>query len=217
MSYVISFLSGKGGVTKSTQARATAVKFRKDDWEVGVLDIDLAQATFRKWNNRRQNHGFLPAMPVTAGTLRDLEGMKESGQYHLIIVDGAAYGSLDAVLAAEKSDLVVVGTRFSLDDMDSAVETINNLVLKGIPKERFCIVFSGVPEQRNDRNYEQAYEYLSQTGYHIVPGYIEMKNSVTYAHNVGQAMNEVQSPSLRAKIDAVLDGIVAHLETVTSK
>lgn len=217
MSYVVSFLSGKGGVTKTTKARALAVKFRQDEWEVGVLDIDTAQASFRKWNNRRVNNGIEPSMPVMAGTLRDLATMKESGEYHLIIVDGAAYGSLEARQAAEQSDLVVVGCRFSYDDMDSAVETINSLVLKGIPKERFCLVFSGVPEQRNDRNYEAAYAYLAQTGYYIVPGYIEMKNSITDAQNMGLAMNEIQFTSLREKIDHVMNGIVARLEAVTSE
>lgn len=217
MSYVVSFLGGKGGITKTTFARATSVKFRKDDWEVGALDIDTAQTSFVKWNKRRQANGIAPYFPVISGTLLDLPKMKAEGRYHLIVVDGAAYASKDAENVALQSDLVVVPCRFSYDDMDAAVETINNLVRKGVPKDKFCLVFSGVPEQRTESNYLSAREYLTQTPYFVAEGYIEQMNSITDAQNMGYAMNEVRYPSVRAKVDRVLDGIVARLETVTSE
>ncbi|EBJ6658330.1 hypothetical protein D0Q53_20655 [Salmonella enterica] len=217
MSYVVSFIGGKGGITKTTLARATAVRFRKDEWEVGALDIDTAQTSFVRWNKRRQANEITPHFPVIAGSVLDLPKLKDEGRYHLIIVDGAAYASKDAETVATQSDLIVVPCRFSYDDMDAAVETINNLVRRGVPKEKFCLVFSGVPEQRTESNYLSAREYLTQTPYFVAEGYIEQMNSITDAQNLGNAMNEVRYSSLRAKVDRVLDAIVARLETVTSE
>lgn len=217
MSYVLSFLSGKGGVTKTTKARAMAVKFRMDDWQTAVLDLDLGQNSFRKWNDRRDAYGHTPNLDVISGTLRDLEDLKASGKYHIIIVDGAAYGSRDTELAAMASNMVVVCCRFSLDDMESAVETMNALVLKGVPAERFCVVFSGVPEQRTAVNYANALEYMQKTPYFIANGFIEQKNCITDAQNMGLAMNEVRYPSVRTKVDQVLNSIVDRLETLTSE
>jgi chromosome partitioning protein len=215
MSYVITFLGGKGGITKTSLARATAIKFRQDDWLVGGLDIDTAQASLRRWNQRRHNSNIEPSFPVRAGSARDIATMKEEGQFHLIIADGAAYGSLESVLLAQSSDLIVVPCRFSIDDMESAVETMNRLVQKGIPVERFCVVFSGVPEQRSPVNYNNALEYMSQTPYFVAKGYVEQMNSITDAQNVGYAMNEVRYASLQKKIDIVLDSIVQRLEQIT--
>ncbi|EAM1616355.1 hypothetical protein EU642_22225 [Salmonella enterica] len=217
MAYAISFLSGKGGVTKTSLARAVTVKFRCDDWEVGVLDIDTAQASFRNWNDRRKKFGHTPAIDVISGTPNDLHDLKAAERHHLIVVDGAAYGSVDSVNVAQQSDMIVVSCRFSIDDMQSAVETMNSLVLKGIPKERFCVVFSGVPEQRSPVNYARAQAYMGKTPYYVVPGFIEQMNSITDAQNEGLAMNEIRYRTLRDKVDMVMDGIVARLEALTGE
>ncbi|EDY2030072.1 ParA family protein [Salmonella enterica] len=215
MSYVISFLGGKGGITKTTLARAVAVKFRLEDWLVGGLDIDTAQASFRRWNMRRQNSGITPELPVYAGTVGDIATMKQAEEFHLIIADGAAYASMDSYIVAEASDLIVVSCRFSIDDMESAVETMNGLVKRGVPVDRFCVVFSGVPEQRSTVNHDNAKAYMAQTPYFVADGYIEQMNSITDAQNVGYAMNEVRYASVQKKIDVVLSSIVDRLEQVT--
>ncbi|EJG5414309.1 hypothetical protein NAD41_000910 [Salmonella enterica] len=216
MSYVISFLSGKGGITKTTLARAISVKFTKDEWKVGGLDIDTAQASFHYWNTLRENNGITPTFDVMNGTPNDLPRLVAESRYHLIVVDGAAYGSMDSQKVAEQSDMIVVGCRFSIDDMKSAVETMNGLVRKGIPIDRFCVVFSGVPEQRTLTNYNNAAAYMAKTPYFVANGFIEQMNSITNAQNVGYAMNEVQYPSVREKIDVVLNNIVARMEQITA-
>ncbi|WP_340700532.1 ParA family protein [Vibrio harveyi] len=50
---IISFLSQKGGVTKSTLARAVAVAFAQNDWSVHLADMDWQQQTCGKWTARR--------------------------------------------------------------------------------------------------------------------------------------------------------------------
>ncbi|EKK5568066.1 hypothetical protein PN823_004486 [Enterobacter hormaechei] len=217
MTYSIAFLSGKGGITKTSMARGTAIHFRRAEWEVGGLDLDVAQASFRRWNERRQQYGNTPSLDVISGSVNDIDRLKASGLYHLLIVDGAAYGSLETEQVAKMVDLIVVGCRFSLDDMESAVETMNGLVAKGVPLERFCVVFSGVPEQRRPVNYVNALEYMNQTPYHVATGFIEQMNCITDAQNIGLAMNEVRFPSVRKKLDQVFGSIEEYLDKITSK
>lgn len=78
-------------------------------------------------------------------------------------------------------------------------------------KGRFSVVFSGVPEQRSPENYIAAKAYMKQTPYFMVDGFIEQKNSLTDAQNIGLALCEVQFPSLRSKIGAVMMHIVTRL------
>ena len=213
----ISFLSGKGGVTKTTLARAVSVAFIKAQWVTGVFDLDLGQNSYRNWNERRKHFGHTPEIEVISGTVRDIERVEAEDRHHVLIVDGAAYGSRDTEAVAKISDMIVVSCRFSLDDMQSAVETMNNLVLKGIPPERFCVVFSGVPEQRTPMNYVNALEYFNQTPYFVSTGFIEQKNSFTDAQNEGLALNEVRYPSVRKKVEQVLDSIFDRFGELTQE
>ncbi|ELK5289424.1 ParA family protein [Salmonella enterica] len=214
MTRTISFLSGKGGVTKTTIARAIAVAFTSAGWQTGVLDQDTGQNSMFKWNGRRKYYGHEP-LDIRSGTLRDARKMIDAGQHHLVLIDGAAYGSRDTVEAAKMSDMIVVSCRFSLDDMESAVETMNKLVLEGIPAEKFCVVFSGVPEQRSPANYVNAQNWMKQTPYFICDGFIEQKNSLTDAQNEGLAINEVKFASVRKKIDQVMENIATRFHELT--
>lgn len=214
MTRTISFLSGKGGVTKTTIARAIAVAFTSAGWKTGVLDQDTGQNSMFKWNGRRKYYGHEP-LDIRSGSLNDARKMIQANQHHLVLIDGAAYGSRDTVEAAKMSDMIVVSCRFSLDDMESAVETMNKLVLEGIPAERFCVVFSGVPEQRSPANYVNAQNWMKQTPYFICDGFIEQKNSLTDAQNEGLAINEVKFASVRKKIDQVMENIATRFHELT--
>lgn len=209
--YTVSFLSGKGGVTKTSLARAVAVTFVNSGWETGVIDFDLGQSSFMSWNNRRAAMGHEPVINVKSGSIRDLKKVQAEAPFHLLIADGAAYGSQQTEDIALVSDMIVMSCRFSIDDMEAAVQTMNALVLKGVDPQRFCVVFSGVPEQRTAANYIAAQAYMKQTPYFMVDGFIEQKNSLTDAQNIGLALCEVPFASLRSKIDAVMVNIATRL------
>ncbi|EMD0638894.1 ParA family protein [Salmonella enterica] len=215
MTKTLSFLSGKGGVTKTTIARAICVAYTNAGWKTGVIDQDSGQNSMFKWNGRRKHFGHTPELEIRSGSLHDARKMIAANQHHLVLIDGAAYGSRDTVEAAKLSDMIVVSCRFSLDDMESAVETMNKLVLEGIPAEKFCVVFSGVPEQRTPANYVNAQNWMKQTPYFICDGFIEQKNSLTDAQNEGLAINEVKYPSVRKKIDQVMDNIATRFHELT--
>ena len=56
---IISFISQKGGVSRSTLARATAVEFARSGKKVHLADLDSQQQTSAKWSERRYRNGGL--------------------------------------------------------------------------------------------------------------------------------------------------------------
>jgi chromosome partitioning protein len=56
-SFVLGFISQKGGVGKSTLARAAAVALSRDGYRVRLADLDPQQQTSIDWYKRRINNG----------------------------------------------------------------------------------------------------------------------------------------------------------------
>lgn len=53
MDYIVAFVSQKGGVGKSTLARAVAREFQANGFAVKLADLDVQQATTTSWHTRR--------------------------------------------------------------------------------------------------------------------------------------------------------------------
>ncbi|HAV1239913.1 TPA: ParA family protein, partial [Salmonella enterica] len=59
---IISFISQKGGVGRSTLARATAVELIRNGKKTYLADLDGQQQTSAKWAERRDNANISPAV-----------------------------------------------------------------------------------------------------------------------------------------------------------
>lgn len=220
MALSIALLGGKGGVTKSTIARALGVAYAAADWKVLGADLELGQATIRKWAGRREDAGLTPRLPVQSfGAVSLVAREIKSGKWDLVILDCPAFASKSTVEVAELADLVVLPTRFSIDDMESTAETANSLVVAGIPAEKIAIVFSGVAEARSqserDRDHEEGRAYFSTTPYFVVNGYIPHQKALSTAQDAGRAITECQYKGPRNKADAVIQGIISRFESIT--
>jgi len=64
MPYTIGFGSQKGGIGKSTLARATAVALTKYGYRVRLCDLDTQQGTSIEWYRQRLNSGGKPLASV---------------------------------------------------------------------------------------------------------------------------------------------------------
>ncbi|WP_140414231.1 ParA family protein, partial [Bathymodiolus platifrons methanotrophic gill symbiont] len=62
---IISLLNQKGGVGKSSLARALAVEFARNKWAVHVADLDGKQQTSFLWGERRKESGAEPSIDVS--------------------------------------------------------------------------------------------------------------------------------------------------------
>lgn len=215
MTISIAFASGKGGVSKSTLARALGVSYAKADWTVLGADLDIGQATMANWMRRRIGNDITPIFDVQSFGSPSLVKQKiDSEQWDVAIIDCAAFASKSTVEIANMVDLVVIPTRFSIDDLESTANTANSLVKAGIPANKLAIVFSAVAE--NAADYEDAKAYLEPTGYYIVDGYIPSKPALSKTQDIGKSIIECPYVAPRERADGVVQGIISRLEELTN-
>ncbi len=62
MTISVGIFNGKGGVTKSTIARALAVAYAKAGWSVCLIDMDVLNGTVTRWVQRRMANNIEPAI-----------------------------------------------------------------------------------------------------------------------------------------------------------
>ena len=190
MPYIISVVSQKGGVGKSTIARMIAVEFaRMEDgsWQVLLADLDPSQATAYRWSQWRKENAMTPDIDARPYASPE-QVLADAGKYHIVIVDGAPNASRDTLRVAQAADVVIIPTGTSRDDLIPTVQLANELEKNGI--SRRTIVFGlnrvGTSELENS----EARNYLEQTGYRVASG--ELRDMVTYrrASDLGRAVTE---------------------------
>lgn len=215
MTISVAFASGKGGVSKSTLARALGVSYAKSDWKVLGADLDIGQATMANWMRRRMTHCIEPVFDVQSfGTPSLVKKKIDSQQWDIVILDCSAFASKSTIEIAQFVDLMVIPTRFSIDDMESTINTANSLVKAGIEIKKLAITFSAVAE--NEQDYNDAQEYIKQTPYFMIDGYIPQKPALSKTQDVGRSIIECSYVSPRTKSDNVIQGIIDRLEKITS-
>jgi chromosome partitioning protein len=64
MALIVSFVSQKGGVGKSTLSRLLAREFASLGWSVKIADLDISQGTSFQWRARRLASAVEPDVPV---------------------------------------------------------------------------------------------------------------------------------------------------------
>jgi Mrp family chromosome partitioning ATPase len=64
MAFIVSMVSQKGGVGKSTLARLLAREFAAQGWNVKIGDLDISQGTSFQWRTRRLQNKIEPDVPV---------------------------------------------------------------------------------------------------------------------------------------------------------
>ena len=109
MGYVVAFLSQKGGVGKSTLARALACEASKGGLSVKIADLDTQQGTVTNWHRQREANGFDRIGSVeTFGKAK--EALKYIDDFDMLILDGAPRASSATSDIAKVADLIVLPT-----------------------------------------------------------------------------------------------------------
>src|SRR3954447_8898247 len=134
---IIAFISQKGGVGKSTLARALAVEASHKKLHVLLADCDPQQATSYHWLQIRQKSKFKVEIFPTAQ-----QALREAPKYDLLIIDGPARTSHATLEIAQKADLVIQPTGASRDDLVPAVKEFNALVKAGVNKKKLIFVLT---------------------------------------------------------------------------
>ncbi len=209
MPYIIGIASQKGGVGKSTIARSLAVYLTKQKYSVKVADMDLEQATFLNWYRRRLQNGVKPAIKSVEPHSNLSTAIKSADNFDILIIDTAGKALADSISLAKICHLLLQPSNSGLDDLEPAVLRFNQLIKKGVPKNKLYVVFS---EKGTDSNVREAQEYLEEAGYNYISSGVSNKNSYRNALNSGCALQEIQYKHLSKEALKMLEEIVDVLQ-----
>ncbi|MGD0104324.1 MAG: ParA family partition ATPase [Rhodopila sp.] len=139
---IISFISQKGGVGKTTLAIHLAVAFAADGLNVAVLDLD-PQASAAEWKDfREQEMPGVIAIP-SSRLPKVLKELETTGA-DIVILDTAPHSEGTALDAARAADLILVPCQPSIMDLRAMRKTTD--LLRHIKKPTYAVL-NGVSVQ----------------------------------------------------------------------
>lgn len=186
---IISVVSQKGGVGKSSISRTLAVEFTRAGWRVLLADIDAQQTTSNRWSEKRRDAaGIVPQVETAAFSTTPM-ALDASRDYDMAVLDGAPHATRGTAQAAEASDLVVIPTGSSLDDLEPSLLLANELEEAGVPKER--IVFA-LYKTTSDAQQRESRETLEQYWFQVLPGAVPAKTGYIDAFDRGFCATETK-------------------------
>lgn len=204
MATVIAFISQKGGVGKSTLARALAREAAASGLKVKIADLDPDQATIVDWHKVRTQRAIDP--PLSVELFRTAaQALAGADGHDLLVIDGPAKASGGTTEIAKRADLVVQPTGASRDDLNPAVRVFHGLTKQGIPSERLVFALNHIGTESES---EAARAYLREAGYAALPGYLPERPAYRLAQNDGYAVTETRFHGLKERADALIQALI---------
>jgi chromosome partitioning protein len=188
---VVTFISQKGGVGKSTLARALATFARESGLTTKVVDLDQQQKTLTIWEHTRSRHGIKPAIHVEDAS--PSEALKLARTSDLLIIDTAGKITEQIHELAKQAHLVVQPTSPSSDDMHISVLVFLAMERVGIPRERLAFALSAVLSKSEEKD---ARAFLTSFGYPVLEGSIPSNLAYRDAMKVGRSILETKQRTL---------------------
>ena len=206
MPIVVSFVSQKGGVGKSTLARAL-LAVAAHVMKVRLADLDPQQGSVVAWERIRRRGSSNPLCEVIAYQSLS-EALAASNDVDLLIIDTAAGTSPATADVARHSHLVVQPAGASADDLRPAILTFHELVKEGVPKDRLVLAVCRV---LSDEEAEVARAYVEDAGYEVLPGAIFERVAYREAQNHGRAITETKIAKLNQEADALIEALLVKV------
>lgn len=214
MSIRIAMAGQKGGSKKSATARALGTAFAAAGLSVLIADFDPKQKTCAKWNLRRQTR--FPELPaITVKPFASVaQALREIDDYDVVIFDPGAFASEIMVEAASHAHCVILPTAAGLDDLEPSVDLANDLARRGIDPQR--IAFALHPAGDSESELSAARDYLGDTPYATLDGYIPQKTIYSMAHDLGLSVIEARSPGPRQKAEKLIQSAINTISALAN-
>ena len=208
MPVVVAFLSQKGGVGKSTLARALADLATKSGVKVLIADLDRQQSTVMHWHQHRVTSKLEPQIEVCAFDSVD-EAIEGREDYDLIIIDAPGHVSPATLDIARQSHLIVQPTGPGLDDLHPGVLLFHELFAEGIPASRMSFALCRTSAKEEEI---AARRYLAKADYSVLPGSIPERSEYRAAQNGGRAITETDDASLNIRAEELMVAMLERLK-----
>lgn len=188
---VVSVISQKGGVGKTTLATALGVEAARSGRRTLVLDLD-PQASASFWADNRADQSLAVTAIPPARLSHVLKAAQEAGA-DLAIVDTPPLAKEIAFEAADRADFVLVPAKPAVLDIMAMTRTLELLRAIGTPSSvvlTFCPSFG--------REIEEAEEAVRAMDVEICPVRIGSRIAYSRAQQTGLAAQELQPGSKAA-------------------
>lgn len=214
MTYIVGMVSQKGGVGKSTLARVMAREVADGGMNVKIADLDTQQLTCTHWAGRRAEGGVQPELPVQSyASVKS--ALADSTAYDVYILDGKPNASDQTFEIAAASDLVVIPTGQTVDDLHPGVMLAHTLRKRGIAADR--IVFAMFKITGSERENAAAREYLAQAGYHVLNGAVPVSTAYGSASDIGKAITETSFKTLNDKASVLVQSVIDKIAELAER
>lgn len=204
MALVVAFVSQKGGVGKSTLARALAREAAAGGLRAKVADLDTQQGTSVDWHRLRLSEGIEPVISIESFATA-AQALAVANNYDILIIDGPARTSQATLEIAKAASLVVQPTGASLDDLRPAVREFHALTKAGLPADRLAFALNRIG---TDAEEAEARAYLQEAGYSVLTGCLVERAAYRRAQNGGQAVTETRYSALNARADTLIQSLI---------
>ncbi|WP_228712502.1 hypothetical protein [Klebsiella pneumoniae] len=111
-------------VQKAPKLERLLLDFQKLDGRHYLADIDTKQQTSLKWTERREKSGLSPIDCALYRRVETAVRMKDS--CHLLIIDGRPAAETTSLDVADESDLVIITTGTTIDDLEPSLNWLVN-------------------------------------------------------------------------------------------
>ena len=203
---IISFISQKGGVGRSTLARATAVESARSGKSTHLGDLDSQQQTSAKWAERRDKSGIFPVVETGVYRRHDV-ALKAAKNYQCLIVDTRPFADTSTLEIARQSSLVVIVTGTSLDDLEPSLLLGHELVHKGVPHNRLLFAVGKAPTLAEGRS---AIETINAWQFGCAGTFLTFKAGYSIALDAGHAVTETPWKTLNRRARNIVLEILAR-------
>jgi chromosome partitioning protein len=210
MPAVIAFVSQKGGVGKSTLARALAARVARAGRDVVLADLDPRQQTLVPWQQARTAQGASPCLSVEA--FNDAaEAAEWAKTCDVLILDTPGGINDDTLAVARMAHLIVQPTGPTLDDLHPTVLLFHELVAAGIPKSRLVAALCRVLDEDEEAS---ARAYVKAAGYEVLEGSIPESDAYHVAHNRGRSIIETDEQAFNERANALIEALLEKVAAV---
>ena len=202
---ILSFLSQKGGITKSEMAKLVAVELARTGLKVLIADMDTSQSTCFRWFQRRIANDQKPF--VEAKKFESVQkALDEGKKYEVVIFDGAPHATRMTAQIAKVSTAIILPTSSSIEDLEPQVDLAHELVETGIDSSKLIFVLSRIGNSKVELS--EAKQYLKETGYTVLEGFIPERTAFRRNAIYGRALTETKYPKLNERCEKVVQDLI---------
>lgn len=212
---VITVGTQKGGMGKSTLARALACEWQKRGLRVLLVDAD-DQGTIADWQKNAEMQGkTTPPVTRLGDNLRDeFDRRTPAGRFDRVVIDTPARNSRRLSYALSVSDFALIPCNASSECVNSMPQTLDLVDAIRIALDReLRPMLVAVREKPNTMLGRAVRQVLDSFGYPVMANMLAEREQHRHASNAGESVVTYASRSQAAKeVSAIVDELDAQIE-----